>query len=76
MLFNTRFDWRKASLDPTKMDLQNIATHEFGHSVGLGDLYSSTCSEVTMYGYSTEGETKKQTLEEPDITGLQVLYGA
>ncbi len=76
MLFNTRFDWGDASLDSTKMDLQNIATHEFGHSVGLGDLYSSTCSEVTMYGYSIEGETKKRTLEEPDRTGLQVLYGA
>ena len=57
------------------MDLQNIATHELGHSAGLNDIYSSTCSEVTMYGYSSYGETKKRTLEQPDITGLQKIYG-
>jgi len=58
------------------MDLQNIATHEFGHAVGLNDVYDSACSEVTMYGYSNYGEVKKRTLEKPDITGLQTLYGA
>jgi hypothetical protein len=58
------------------MDLQNILTHEFGHGIGLGDVYDSACSEVTMYGYSDYGEVKKRTLEQPDITGLQTLYGA
>jgi len=58
------------------MDIQNIATHEFGHGIGLGDVYDSSCSEVTMYGYSEYGEVKKRTLEQPDITGLQTLYGA
>ncbi|NHW88063.1 MAG: matrixin family metalloprotease [Archaeoglobales archaeon] len=57
------------------MDLQNILTHEFGHAIGLGDVYDSTCSEVTMYGYSLYGEVKKRTLEPPDITGLRTLYG-
>jgi hypothetical protein len=60
----------------TIMDIQNIATHEFGHGIGLGDVYDSACSEVTMYGYSDYGEVKKRTLEQPDITGLQTLYGA
>ena len=73
--FNTRFIWGDANLNASKMDLQNIATHELGHGAGLGDIYSTTCTEVTMYGYSTEGETKKRTLEMPDITGIQRLYG-
>ncbi len=34
----------------------------------------SGCSEVTMYGYSTEGETKKCDLEPDDIAGLVTLY--
>ncbi len=76
MLFNTRFSWGDATIEPTAMDLQNIATHELGHSVGLADLYNSTCSAVTMFGYSSYGETSKRTLEQPDITGLQKMYGA
>ncbi len=75
MLFNTKFVWGNADENPMVMDLQNIATHELGHAIGLGDTYNSICSEVTMYGYSDYGETKKRTLEAPDIAGLKKLYG-
>jgi len=79
VLFNTYYTWTDCTTttcDATNkgMDLQNIATHETGHGIGLADIYSSSCSEVTMYGYSKYGETKKRTLETPDITGLQKLY--
>jgi hypothetical protein len=57
------------------MDLQNIATHELGHALGLADLYSSECSEQTMYGYGDYGETKKRTLNTGDQEGIQKLYG-
>jgi hypothetical protein len=78
MMFDTDWTWGDATNPetPNVMDLQNIATHEFGHAVGLNDVYDSACSEVTMYGYSNYGEVKKRTLEQPDITGLQTLYGA
>ena len=76
ILFNTRYAWGDATINPELMDLQNIATHELGHGVGLADLYSTFCSEVTMYGYSTYGETKERSLETADITGLQAMYGA
>ena len=75
MLFNTKFAWGDSTLNPAVMDLQNIAAHELGHSVGLSDIYSSSCSAVTMYGYSSNGETQKRTLEQPDVTGLQKMYG-
>lgn len=75
ILFDTDFVWGDASVDPNVMDLQNIATHELGHGIGLDDLYDTVCSEETMYGYSDYGETKKRTLEAGDITGLQILYG-
>ena len=80
-VYSNKFDW---SLDcevegegedcTNKMDFQNIATHELGHAVGMGDLYTDPCSEQTMYGYATNGETKKRTLESGDITGLNILY--
>ncbi len=67
------YDW-SASGEAGKMDFENIATHEIGHSTGMNDLYTSECSEETMYGYADYGETKKQTLEAGDITGIQLLY--
>ncbi len=75
MLLDTDFSWGDGEGNPALMDLENIATHEFGHAVGLDDLYATTCTEVTMYGYSQEGEIKKRTLEPPDILGLQKMYG-
>lgn len=67
------FDW-SASGEAGKMDFENIATHELGHSVGMGDLYTSECLEQTMYGYAGYGETKKRSLESGDITGVKTLY--
>lgn len=81
VLFNTYFTWGNADTNndgtidnPSVMDLQNIATHETGHGLGLADIYQNSCSTVTMYGYSGYGEIQKRTLEQPDITGLQKLY--
>lgn len=74
ILFDTDYSWGNADDNPNVMDLQNIATHELGHGLGLNDMYQTVCSEVTMYGYSTEGETIKRTLEPADIDGIQKLY--
>ena len=74
MKFNTYYTWGNADLNSRVMDLQNIATHELGHSVGMNDIYTSSCSDVTMYGYGDSGETKKRTLEPLDIEGLLSLY--
>lgn len=59
--------------DTSIMDLQNIATHENGHSAGLGHP-EDTCSEETMYRLADFGETKKRTLEAGDIAGINELY--
>lgn len=75
ILFNTAYAWGDATIDPAVMDFENIAVHELGHSVGLSDIYTSSCGAVTMYGYSDYGETSKRTLEQPDITGLRQMYG-
>ena len=76
MFLNTGSDWQfgNADSDPAKMDLQNIATHELGHSAGMGDLYSLSCTQETMYGYSSEGETIKRDLNTGDIAGITSLY--
>lgn len=72
-VYNTAYQW-SASVEVNKMDFWNIAIHELGHSMGLADIYNSACSEVTMYGYGEYGETKKQTLEPADVSGINLLY--
>ncbi len=75
IMFDTDFAWGDADvLGNTVVDLQNIATHELGHGVGLADLYDDIASEETMYGVSGYGEIKKRTLHIGDITGIQFLY--
>jgi hypothetical protein len=76
VMFDIDYLWGDATFEPNIMDLQNIATHEIGHGVGLDDVYDTACVEVTMYGYSDYGEINKRDLEEPDITGIQELYGS
>ena len=67
------FDWSVAQ-ESNKMDFENIATHELGHSIGLADMYDTTCAQVTMYGYATEGEILKRDLASADVTGADKLY--
>jgi len=81
VVMNTKHDW---GIDPDgegperlkrAFDVRNIVTHEAGHVVGLDDLYDDIYSELTMYGYSSKGETKKISLENGDVLGCQELYG-
>ena len=82
ILFNDNYLWGNADPDNdgiadniSVMDLQNIATHELGHGIGLDDLYEDVCYMETMYGYSDYGEVIKRDLNTGDIAGLQELYG-
>jgi len=81
IVFNALLKW---GIDPddegplrlkNAYDVQNIATHEAGHVVGLADLYEDQYRELTMYGYSSKGETIKISLEQGDVAGTQYLYG-
>jgi len=74
VLLNDDFVWGDADTNAALMDIQNIFTHEIGHAAGMGDLYEDAASEETMYGYSSEGETKKRDLYKGDITGITKLY--
>ena len=66
------FDWSSTG-EAAKMDFENIATHEIGHSVGMGHP-PDDCTEETMYRFAGFGETKKRTLEAGDKTGVKKLY--
>ncbi len=71
--FNTNYSW-SSSAEAGKMDFENISTHELGHAVGMGDIYTSSCSQVTMFGYADNGEINKRSLESADNAGVSALY--
>ncbi len=78
-VFNSRYPWAvfQAGVEcqsfPDAYDVENIAVHEFGHWIGLDDLYSTADRDLTMYGYGAGGELKKRTLGTGDIRGAQAV---
>lgn len=72
-VYNTRYAWNTNGA-AGDMDFESIATHELGHSVGLGDLYQAECADETMYGYGFFGDTKARSLNSGDIAGISELY--
>jgi len=79
IVFEDSFTWSTTGSAGT-YDVQNIATHELGHSLSLRDIYGDIGDEEydtakTMYGYGATGETKKRTLHPDDIDGILWIYG-
>ena len=56
-------------------DIQNVATHEIGHTLVLSDLRSPKDGALTMHAYTWWGDTMKSTLGSGDISGVQAIYG-
>jgi hypothetical protein len=70
MEFSPSWGWT-TSISPN-VDLQSVATHEFGHALGLG--HSAQSSAVMYYAYSSG--SLKRSLTADDIQGETALYGA
>ncbi len=66
------FEWSLNRASGT-MDFDNIATHELGHSVGMGHP-DSTCKDDTMYAFAANREIIKRDLYTGDIAGVNGLY--
>lgn len=68
MLFNAaNFEF---TTDETGVDLQSIATHEFGHWLGLDHTTAIGATMATRYS----GGIAERTLERDDVDGVCALY--
>ena len=89
-IFNTYYDWSYTNPGACdtytlcntfggtagKMDIRNIATHEFGHFLALfSDLYNTRDAQLTMYGYGDYAELQKDSLAKGDCLGITAAYG-
>jgi hypothetical protein len=69
--FNDEYDWVNGA-QALKQDVQNVATHEAGHALGLNDVYRD--SSATMYYDCAFAETKKRSLASGDQAGIRYLH--
>jgi len=61
--------------DPDAFDVQNVTTHELGHTLVLDDLRSPRDGALTMHAYTWPGDVGKRTLGAGDILGIRAIYG-
>lgn len=68
------FDW-SADGSPSRheFDVQDTATHELGHALGLGH---SSVRGATMGPFGSPGSTTARSLHADDQSGIQFLYGS
>jgi hypothetical protein len=83
--FNSEiFDWAivDAPSESGYIDVQNIATHEIGHLLGMDHSSESLLesddelADATMYYAATSGETYRRDLNSDDERGITNLYGS
>ncbi len=78
------FDWAviESEEDERFVDVQNIATHEIGHMIGLDhstvNFFETDpeLAEATMFYASGSGETSRRVPKTDDIRGVTALYSA
>ena len=70
MQLDPAWDWSAGG--DTKVDLESVVAHEFGHALGLAHTPNH---EALMFADYTIGTIKQRPLPE-DVGGLMALYGA
>ena len=76
IVFDADESWSISTPVPSgKFDVQNIATHEAGHTLVLDDLRSPKDGALTMHAYTWQGDIGKRDLGSGDELGIQAIYG-
>lgn len=58
----------------TSYNVDDVMTHERGHTFGMVDVYDVNHQELTMYGYIDKCKTNKETLALGDMLRLENIY--
>jgi hypothetical protein len=72
-IFDSRRPWATDG-DRNAYDIENVATHEWGHVAGLDHVSAPEDRCLTMYFQTSRGETEQRTLGWGDKRGLDKLY--
>lgn len=70
MQFDPEWNWTTGS--PVQVDFASVATHEFGHALGLGH---SASGSAVMYASYSQGSIKQSPTGD-DVAGILAIYGS
>ena len=75
--FNTqwRYGWTTDTSTGALADVETIALHEFGHVLGLDDIYNKPTKQFDYTEIMNSYWGSHRSLGKGDIAGLQKLYG-
>lgn len=71
MLLNLHYPWGDATQDPNVVDIQEITSHEHGHSIGMAH---SNTNGATMYPTASVGETLKRDILPCEAAAMCEFY--
>ncbi|GAB4578772.1 MAG: matrixin family metalloprotease [Anaerolineales bacterium] len=80
IIFNSTYSWYTGENSPGGLwDARSVATHEFGHAIGLKHTQNSNCPsndalKATMCDGYNAGKTYFRTLESDDKSGINNTY--
>lgn len=74
-VINTYYSWSTSGASGY-YDVQDVATHEWGHWLSLLDdyYYETWDADNTMYEVSFTGSTYRRTLTSEDVAGILSIY--
>jgi len=75
IIFDSEEPWSTDEATDT-FDVQNVMTHELGHTLVLDDLRSLRDGALTMHAYTWPNDITKRDLGSGDKLGIQAIYGA